>query len=188
MKKLLSLFLFMILAVFLASPALALTINAGAIDVGSEDDINFLESTTLPNSGNAEQEWINDLFGEGVFVDVIDTVANDWVQVDNEDYIWAYELPIDTYQFFIKVGTGGTNLPSHIAYDNNASLLYAVVDLTDWALFSSEEAWTEATIPNNINIGRVSHVGAPVPEPSTILLLGLGLVGLAGFGRKKIKS
>ncbi len=29
---------------------------------------------------------------------------------------------------------------------------------------------------------------APVPEPATVILMGIGLIGVAGFGRKKIKK
>jgi hypothetical protein len=33
-----------------------------------------------------------------------------------------------------------------------------------------------------------STEGSPVPEPTTLALLGAGLIGLVGFGRKKFKK
>ena len=40
---------------------------------------------------------------------------------------------------------------------------------------------------SNFNLYKVKGDKAPVPEPATLLLLGSGLIGLAGIGRKTLK-
>jgi len=37
------------------------------------------------------------------------------------------------------------------------------------------------------SLSEIQAMGTPVPEPATMLLLGAGLIGLAGYGRKKLK-
>jgi hypothetical protein len=60
-------------------------------------------------------------------------------------------------------------------------------------VLGTEHAFIQEIAPPTIyNVGNVYYIYSdapePVPEPATMLLLGSGLIGLVGYGRKKFKK
>jgi hypothetical protein len=96
--------------------------------------------------------------------------------------------PADTGNFWILkfgIGVGGLSWggPEQFEYSymgmDGGLLTLNLKDIPDWTIFCSEEPiLIQGYISNDKS-------PAPVPEPSTILLMGTGLFGLAAYSRKR---
>jgi len=92
----------------------------------------------------------------------------------------AFTTPIPTVLTLLKVVVGGT--------DSNPLLILSTEETTGAlaAGFNSLESRVAGDDPNSMsrNFSAVSDVSA-VPEPTVLLLLGSGLLGMFGFSKKR---
>ena len=71
--------------------------------------------------------------------------------------------------------------------DNDDPNEYIHLGISYYEKKTGAELWGWADLTDKGRSYIVEGAAAPVPEPATMLLLGTGLVGLAGVGRKKLK-
>ena len=95
------------------------------------------------------------------------------VTTDSSTNVTVYfkDSQLEYQTFFVEEGTGN---------GNNKKSFFGITTGGDGYIDS-----VMVTLGDGANVTNVYHNNSVVPEPTTLFLLGTGLIGLAGLGRKK---
>jgi|TARA_R110000850_G_scaffold154564_2_gene278020 hypothetical protein len=175
MKLITKVALAIVVSISAVSTAWSYTITGG-IDVGSLDI--FIAEDAKVGSPASELAWVNTFLDPDVSYNGYKTETVNYFATTEDSTIFAFALSSDPGFYIIKNAT-------RIA-------LFENLNSTSWGVFDKDSLSDAMNISGSgsMTISHVTEFGsAPtnVPEPGTLALLGLGLLGLTAT-RKKQKS
>jgi hypothetical protein len=175
------------------------TLGAGHAGWATSGDVNLGTGGTGPLSGNYAllgydvtygTSSINQSFAIPVGTDRLEVAfsysfsgfdTSSWSSDTASAYLRQYVgvLPIATNEFIELTSSGWGQGTYH-----------GVVNVADWLIFDATTgnlrfSLSESLGQTNTTFAIDNVSVASVPEPTSLLLLGLGLLGIAGFRRKK---
>ena len=146
-------------------------------------------------------------FDENIADTSRDQIVNIYDSSDDSKIGIGYELSDISFDYFLIKTGNDTNEYRDWLFANNGSDAWAVIssifeddeerNFISGSGYSGVQIWNDLAyqgvsgadiVFDPTNIYKISHisVSTPVPEPATMMLFGLGLLGLAGVSRKKL--